>query len=71
MLASDDGTASVLDASSGALLHHLEGLHDFEVRACCVSADGTRLLLGSRDKTASVVARPEQCPRPALCSARS
>ena len=51
--ASDDRTARVWDATTGAELYRLAG-HAGEVRSAFFSRDGTRIVTASRDKTARV-----------------
>jgi WD40 repeat protein len=51
--ASDDGTAKVWDAKTGALLQDLKG-HRRAISSVGLSPDGTRIVTGSWDKTAKV-----------------
>jgi WD40 repeat protein len=49
--ASQDDTAKLWDAETGALLLTLEG-HTWSVLSCAFSPDGTRVVTASYDKTA-------------------
>ena len=53
MTASDDRTARIWDAASGALLATLQG-HEREVHTAAFSPDGQRIVSASDDKTARV-----------------
>ncbi len=53
MTASDDRTAKVWDAKSGAEVLTLKG-HTKEVKSAAFSPDGSRVVTGSDDKTAKV-----------------
>ena len=50
---SEDNTAKVWDAKTGAEVLTLKGHTDW-VYSVCVSADGSRIVTGSEDKTAKV-----------------
>ena len=50
-LGSNDSTASIVDARTGERELHLQGLHTNDIRSVAWSPDGSRLALGSGDKT--------------------
>ena len=62
----------MVDATTGALLRKIDGVHSGGIFSVAWSPDGSRLYLGSADKTASVVdccswltavVPGRQCPR--------
>ena len=53
LTASDDRTAKLWDAHSGALLHSFDGHTDW-VKSCAFSADGQHILTASDDQTAKL-----------------
>ena len=55
LLGSGDKSATIICTESGAVLHHVKGLHYSEIVAVDFSPDADLVCLGSLDKTASLV----------------